>query len=132
MSEEKFDDLSWLERLVKYNGALLKYNQILTLLALDNRDDDVVTFLLDGLFSDLASFLRHEKKLVDCRIMGFHRILEDTYLCKDSEFFIKKVPEAVNYLNEYCKLEVNVLNTVYYQLALHKQRLKKNPILASS
>jgi len=101
MSEEKFDDLSWLERLVKYNGALLKYNQILTLLALDNRDDDVVTFLLDG-------------------------------LCKDSEFFIKKVPEAVNYLNEYCKLEVNVLNTVDYQLALHKQRLKKNPILASS
>ena len=132
MSDEKNDDLSWLQRQVNYNTACLKYNQILTLLALDNKNDDVVTFLLNGLFSDLTSFIRNEKKLVDSRIMGFHRILEDVYFCKDSKFFIEKVPEALNYIDVYMKLEIEVLKTIDYQMAAQKQRLKKNPILASS
>jgi hypothetical protein len=132
MSEEKISDLDWLAQQVKYDGALLKYNQILTLLALDNKDDDMVTFLLDGLFCSLTSFLRYEEKLVDCKIMGFHRILEDTYFCNDPKFFIEKVPESRNYLRAYMNLEFKADETVDYQLAQHKQRLKKNPILASS
>ena len=132
MSDEKISDLDWLAQQVKYDRALLKYNQILTLLALDNKDDDMVNFLLDGLFCDLAEFLKYEKKLVDCKIMGFHRILEDTYFCNDPNFFIEKVPEALNYIDVYMKLEIEVLKTIDYQMAAQKQRLKKNPILASS
>ena len=73
MSDEKISDLDWLAQQVKYDRALLKYNQILTLLALDNKDDDMVNFLLDGLFCDLAEFLKYEKKLVDCKIMEIGR-----------------------------------------------------------
>jgi hypothetical protein len=64
--------------------------------------------------------------------MGFHRILEDTYFCNDPNFFIKEVPESRNYLRAYLNLEFNPVDTIDYQLAQHKQRLKKNPILASS
>jgi hypothetical protein len=42
------------------------------------------------------------------------------------------VPEALNYIDVYMKLEIEVLKTIDYQMAAQKQRLKKNPILASS
>jgi hypothetical protein len=112
MSDEKIDDLKseldYLEEDVNYRSVRLRYNEILTLLSLNKKDDKNINYLLDILFDGLGMVLsngRREKAEIDVVIMLYHNILLDILSSKDEKHFLENVPAFAFYLKYFNELK---------------------------